>query len=73
MIKSEINEIETKQTIEGHKTHWLCLVWGFSHHHEWHLEELFPIHDFHGSEKVEEESKEVISNLVTQREVGSVH
>lgn len=37
------------------------------HHHEWGLEELCLklIHSFHGFEKMDEESKEVFSNVVT--------
>ena len=42
-------------------------MWGYSHHHEWGLEGslLQFVHDFCGSVKVNEKSKEVFSNLVT--------
>ena len=42
-------------------------MWGYSHHHEWGLEGslLKFVHDFCGSVKVNEKSKEVFSNLVT--------
>ena len=44
-----------------------CFAWYYGHHHEWGLEEPWSqsVQDFHGFEKVDEESKKVFSNLVT--------
>ena len=66
--------------LQGHKIYWLCLVWGYGCHHEWDLKEHLPSfvlfcfvlfcfpHNFHGFEKMSEESKEVFSNLMALRE-----
>ena len=59
--------LEGLKCLQTHKIHWLSLVWGYSHRYEWVWKDLCPqfVHDFGGFEKVDEESKEVFSNLVT--------
>ena len=61
--------LEGLQHLQVHKKHWRCLAWGYGPHHEWGLEEPLPaVHNFRGFEKVDQESKEVVSKLVTLSE-----